>query len=83
MTALHSGGRYLTSLDRSTSKQHTLLCLDAQPAPHTCPCASQTLTFWLSCLVCLSCAGGCVKLANGHNCRVVQPMGDRPIKLAT
>jgi hypothetical protein len=27
-------------------------------------------------------AGGCIKLANGHNCRAVQPAYNRPIKLA-
>jgi hypothetical protein len=31
----------------------------------------------------MTCAGGCIKLANGQNCRAVQPTFDRPIKLAT
>jgi len=39
----------------------------------------------LTALPCGWCAAaeGCVKLANGHNWRSIQPINGRPIKLAT
>lgn len=35
------------------------------------------------CCCCCVAVDGCVKLANGHNYRGVQPVNGRPIKLAT